>query len=121
MIRSNPFEDPDAEKEPVGGNNKVARADGDVPVSAPDISGGASGGGKLSGDNVADIVTGVVGGLGTIIGSIIGSVGNKNKDNTGSGTQPVYVPVKQNNTWIWVAGAAVVVGLVVFLILKKKK
>ena len=119
MLRSNPFEDPEAEKEPVGGNNKVARADGDAPTT--DISGGASGGGKLSGDNVADIVTGVVGGLGTIIGSIFGSIGNKNKDNNGNGAQTVYVPVKQNNTWIWVAGAAVVVGLVVFLVLKKKK
>lgn len=114
MIKSDPFVDPEA-----GKDSKVARADGGVP--SPDVSGGASGGGKLSGDNVAEIVTGVVGGISTLIGSIIGSVGNKNKDNNGSATQPVYIPVKQNNTWIWVACAAVVVGLVVFLVLKKKK
>lgn len=82
---------------------------------------------SLSGSDKAGIITAAIGAIGGIVDSLKGLwSGNGSNGNDTASLQSLNLATlgnnnRSNNTWIWVAGATVVVGLIVFLVLRKKK
>lgn len=82
--------------------------------------------GSLSGSDKAGIITAALGAIGGIVDSLKGLWSGNGSSGNDASLQTYNLATlgnnnRSNNTWIWVAGATVVVGLVVFLALRKKR
>lgn len=104
-----------------------ARYGYEVPEATATVDTGTdtgTGAGKLSGSDLAAIINGAVGAGASIIDSLKGLWTKDGGSGTSTTLQQQNLATlnnKSNNTWVWVAGGAVVVGLIVFLVLRKKK
>lgn len=82
-------------------------------------------GGSLSGSDKAGIITAAIGAIGGIVDSLKGLWSGNGTNNAvtlkDQNLATLGTNNRSNNTWIWVAGGMVVVALVVFLVLRKKK